>query len=198
MTTPDPVRGGDAEPGPIASVVRLFLGQLAAVVVIAAAITVIVTLVDSDDDRTVRTGAPAASDAPGAPESSAPAPSTPAASPAPSSPAASGPAASSAAPSGTPAPPSSTPPRKDPRVDVLNQSAPGGSAAQTARRLRDQGWRIGRVEDFSGNVSTTTVYWLDRSDRKAARRLARDLGGVRVQPGFSTLVEGRLSVILVE
>jgi hypothetical protein len=81
---------------------------------------------------------------------------------------------------------------------VLNQSAPGGSAAQTARRLRDQGWRIGRVEDFSGNVSTTTVYWLDRSDRKAARRLARDLGGVRVQPGFSTLVEGRLSVILVE
>jgi hypothetical protein len=81
---------------------------------------------------------------------------------------------------------------------VLNQSAPGGSAAEIARQLRAAGWRIGRVDDFSGNVSTTTVYWLDRADRKDARRLARELGGVRVQPGFSTLVEGRISVVLVD
>jgi hypothetical protein len=83
-------------------------------------------------------------------------------------------------------------------VDVLNQSAGNGAAATVATRLRRADWRIGRVEDFSGNVSTTTVYWLDRGDRRAARRLAQDLGGVRVQQGFSTLVDGRLSVILVE
>jgi hypothetical protein len=81
---------------------------------------------------------------------------------------------------------------------VLNQSAAGGSAATVAAQLEAIGWRIGRVDDFSGNVSTTTVYWLDRSDRKEARRLAKDLGGVRVQPGFSTLVDNRLSVILVD
>jgi hypothetical protein len=34
--------------------------------------------------------------------------------------------------------------------------------------------------------------------RRDARRVARDLGGVRVQQGFSTLVEGRISVILVD
>jgi len=81
---------------------------------------------------------------------------------------------------------------------VLNQSAGEGAAARVARQLRQAGWRIGRVDDFRGNVSTTTVYWLDRPDRRVARELARQLGGVRVQEGFDTLVDRRLSVILVE
>jgi hypothetical protein len=190
MTPPDRVRRDGDEPGPIGSVVRLFLGQLAAVIVIATAITVVVTMLDPDD-ADLRTATPGSRS--GAAVASG--------SPSPSAPAGQG---QSSAPATT-APPPSTPPAvpstrtpKRPRVDVLNQSAPGGSAAQIARQLRAAGWRIGRVDDFSGNVSTTTVYWLDRADRKDARRLARELGGVRVQPGFSTLVEGRISVVLVD
>ena len=87
---------------------------------------------------------------------------------------------------------------EDAKVDVLNQSAGSGAAAQTADQLRAEGWRIGRVDDFRGNVSTTTVYWLTPDRRQQARQVARDLGGVRVQEGFSTLVDGRISVILVD
>jgi hypothetical protein len=83
-------------------------------------------------------------------------------------------------------------------VDVLNQSAPGGSAQAVAQRLEDAGWEIGRVDDFRGNVSTTTVYWLDPEQRRQARQVSRFLGGVRVMEGFSTLVDGRVSVVLVD
>jgi hypothetical protein len=83
-------------------------------------------------------------------------------------------------------------------VDVLNQSAPDGSAEQVSQRLEAAGWEIGRTDDFHGNVSTTTVYWLDPEQRRQARQISRFLGGVRVQEGFSTLVDGRVSVVLVE
>jgi len=179
--------------------VRLFLGQLAAVLAIAAVIAVVVAAVRGDPE--VRTAAPGSAASPTAtsPDASgdsagqapaSPAPASPApSSPAPPSPTPSTPAATSTEPSPAPAPP---------KVDVLNQSAGDGAAAQVARQLRQAGWRIGRVDDFRGNVSTTTVYWLDRPDRQVARELARQLGGVRVQEGFDTLVDGRLSVILVE
>jgi hypothetical protein len=183
MTTPGPTGRDRAEPGPVQAVVRLFLGQLLAVIAIAAAITVVVTLLDPDDSD-VRAG-PAGS------SPRATAAGTPASSPAP--PASSPVATTTASPT-----PSTAEADRPPRVDVLNQSAPDGSATTVADQLRAAGWRIGRVDDFNGNISTTTVYWLDREDRKSARQLARDMGGVRVQPGFSTLVEGRLSVILVD
>jgi hypothetical protein len=83
-------------------------------------------------------------------------------------------------------------------VDVLNQSAPNGTAEQVAARLEDAGWEIGRVDDFHGNVSTTTVYWLDPEQKRQARQVSRFLGGARVQEGFDTLVDGRVSVVLVD
>lgn len=194
---PDP-----EEHGPVVAVLRLFAAQLGAVVGIAALIAIIVAMVGPDDGGQVRAG-PAgatatATPAPpsGASGTAAPPSSTPAA-PAPSTPASSAPAPATTAPSTT-APPTSDTPNPAPKVDVLNQSAGNGAAGEVARQLRDAGWRIGRVDDFRGNVSTTTVYWLDRSDRKEARQLAEDLGGVRVQEGFSTLTDGRLSVVLVE
>jgi hypothetical protein len=187
------------ERGPVVAVLRLFAAQLGAVVGIAALIAVAVAVLGPDDGGQVRAGTAGATatatPAPSAATSTAaaPPPSTPAApaSTAPSTPATSAPAPASTAPS-------TATPKPAPKVDVLNQSAGNGAAGEVARQLRDEGWRIGRVDDFRGNVSTTTVYWLDRSDRKEARQLAEDLGGVRVQEGFSTLKDGRLSVILVE
>jgi len=177
------------ERGPYGQLARLFLTQLLAVIAIAAVITAIVAITGAglDEDVTATSdggGTPAAgsSDREGTatstPEPSSGQPSTPATTSAPASSAAS-------------------PEQETPKVDVLNQSAGDGAASQAADQLRAAGWQIGRVDNFRGNVSRTTVYWLTPDLRRDARRVARDLGGARVQEGFSTLVEGRISVILV-
>jgi hypothetical protein len=185
---PSEPRDTGPEPGPIRQLARLFLTQLLAVVAIAAVITAVVSWTGAGLDEDVTTAAPAAprSSASPAPQSST-ATSTP---PSTSSSAAPEPTTSSAAPSTTAA-------QELPRVDVLNQSAAGGSAHQTADRLRTLGWRIGRVDDFFGNISETTVYF-PPGMRAEARQLRRDLpGSPRLQPAFSTLSPRRLSVILV-
>ena len=177
----------EPEQGPIGQLVRLFLTQLLAVVAIAAVITAVVSWTGAglDDDVTAAPADVTESASPRPDSSSAPATTS-------SAPATPAPSSTSAAPT------KSSPESTLPLVDVLNQSAPGGSASQLADQLRQRGWRIGRVDDFRGNVSTTTVYWLTPDMRRDARRVSRDLGGVRVQQGFSTLVEGRISVILVD
>ena len=193
MTSPTPP--GDrpgSEPGPLTSVARLLLTQLAAVIGVAAVITVVFAFagLGTGPDDSVTAGA-----------TSGPSTSTStSATGAPSTPASTTPAdTTSAAPSTSESEtPSADPVDDRPEVDVLNQSAGRGAAAETAQTLRDDGWQIGRIDNFRGNISTTTVYWLDRSDRRDARRLAELLGGVRVQEGFSTLRSGRLSVVLVD
>jgi hypothetical protein len=108
----------------------------------------------------------------------------------------------SSAPASTPASTSpsasSTDPAQErPKVDVLNQSALGGSASAAAARLRERGWRVGRVDDFVGNVAETTVYY-PPGFRRQARALAREFtGSPRVLPAFSTISGSRLTVILV-
>jgi hypothetical protein len=180
------------ERGPYGQLARLFLTQLLAVIAIAAVITAIVAATGGglDDDVT------ATPEGTGSPRASGPtATSTPTTSPTGSADASSPAATTSSAPATTAA---TTTAERTPKVDVLNQSAGDGAASQAADQLRAAGWRIGRVDDFRGNVSTTTVYWLTPDMRRDARRVARDLGGVRVQQGFSTLVDGRISVILVD
>lgn len=178
------------EPGPVGQLLRLFLTQLLAVVAIAAVITTVVSWTGAGLDDDVTAAAPVdvgGSAARGPDASSTPSPTSSSAS-APASPA---PSSTSAAPT------TSSPEPVLPRVDVLNQSAPGGSAAQTADSLRDRGWRIGRVDDFSGNVAESTVYF-PPGRRAEARRLRADLpGSLRLLPAFSTLSPRRLSVILV-
>jgi hypothetical protein len=79
---------------------------------------------------------------------------------------------------------------------VLNQSGGSGTAAKTAARVRALGWTVGRVDNFHGNVSRTTVYY-PTGEAKAARELAAGLPGKpRVQPRFSTLADKRLTLII--
>ena len=193
MTTPT----GDStppEPGPVALVARLLTVQLLAVIGVAAVIAVVFALAGwgTGDSVTAVPGATtsSATDSAGsdpAPETSA---STPVTTPPATSPPATAPAAS------TPA--ASTPSSDLPKVDVLNQSAPGGSASTVAARVRSRGWVVGRVDDFHGNVSTTTVYY-PPGLRSEARDLADDLSGSpRVQAAFNTISDTRLTVILVD
>ncbi len=178
---------------------RLFLVQLAAVIGIAGAIVVVVALVGSGGNDDITAAAPpsptattpspssAATDATaGSSESATSDGSTPGPSSDDASSGGTGTTSAPAAGGGLPV-----------KVDVLNQSAGTGAADDVADRLRDAGWKVGRVDDFRGNVSTTTVYWLDPEQRRQARQVSRFLGGVRVQEGFDTLVEGRVSVVLV-
>lgn len=197
----EPRNEPDVERSPVAAVLRLFAAQVAAVVGIAAAITVVVVLV-GPESTDVRAGLPAASSSAGT--------STPVASPSPTPSSTKKPSKRPATKSATAPPPSDSPSATAsskgdgtqadrPKVDVLNQSAGDGAGETTADRLRDAGWRVGRVADFSGTVRTTTVYYLDAELQRDARRLARDLPGqVRVLEGFSTLSATRLSVVLVD
>ena len=196
----DQDHGGERRPerGPVTELARLFLVQLAAVIGIAAAIVVVVAFVGPDGDD-VTTASPDGSPTvtttatPGTPT-----PSTTKKTPKPS-PSSSSPAPSASSDTGTTSPASPTVGAPAPvPVDVLKQSAPNGTAEQVAARLEGAGWEIGRVDDFHGNVSTTTVYWLDPEQRRQARQVSRFLGGVRVMEGFDTLVDGRVSVILVD
>ena len=83
---------------------------------------------------------------------------------------------------------------------MLNQSAPDGSASRSPPGWRVRGWEIGRVDDFHGNVSTTTVYWLhpEPASGRPGRSRGYLSGAPRVQEGFNTLVDDRVSVILVD
>lgn len=193
----DQDHGGDRRPerGPVTELARLFLVQLAAVIGIAAAIVVVVAFVGPDGDDDVTTASPGGS---ATATSATPTPSTTKKTPKPS-PSSSSPAPSTSSDTGTTSPASPTVGAPAPvPVDVLNQSAPNGTAEQVAARLEGAGWEIGRVDDFHGNVSTTTVYWLDPEQKRQANQISRFLGGVRVQEGFDTLVDGRVSVILVD
>jgi hypothetical protein len=182
------------ERGPVLETARLLGLQLLAVVGIATLIVVIVALVGPDD----RTSTSTAADS-----SSSPTTATSPASTRSSTPGSSGASSSSSAPATTTSSTSepiatATPDSALAKVDVLNQSAPGGSAQKVADQLQRSGWTIGRVSDFHGNISTTTVYWLTPDRRREARQIAQNLGGVRVGQGFATLVGGRITVVLVD
>jgi hypothetical protein len=194
MTTPT----GDSrppEPGPVALVARLLTVQLLAVVGVAALIAVVFALAGWGTGDSVTAVPGATTSTGGEPAGSGKTPGTAAAStPATTPPATSPPATTPAA--STPA--ASTPSSELPKVDVLNQSAPSGSASTVAARVRSRGWVVGRVDDFHGNISTTTVYY-PPGLRSEARDLADDLSGSpRVQAGFSTISDTHLTVILVD
>src|SRR3954465_3643593 len=181
--------------GPVLETARLLGLQLLAVVGIATLIVVVVALVGPDDRTTSSTAADSSSGTPAAPSSTASTrSSTPGSSDTPSkvnTPATT--TASAAEPIAT-----ATPDSALAKVDVLNQSAPNGSAQKVADQLQRAGWDIGRVSDFHGNISTPAVYGLTPARRRQARQIAQNLGGVRVEQGFSTLVDGRISVVLVD
>jgi hypothetical protein len=174
--------------GPVGAVLRLFLTQLLVIVAVTALITTVFVLTGRDDST------PEAASQAG-PTSATPSSRTATSSPSPST---SDPSMTTTTPppSSTSAPPS-RPPVPAIKVDVLNQSGSKGAAADIADRLRSRGWRVGRVDNFNGNVRETTVYYPD-GQRGLAQRLAKDMpGSPRLRVRFSTLNSDRLSVILV-
>jgi LytR cell envelope-related transcriptional attenuator len=198
---PGPDRPGAGGGRPLA---RLFAIQLLAVLGITVVLTAAFALLKGDDDTTTTALDPPASTASAAP-SATPAQSSPPATTAPpaTSPPATVPPTTTAPPATTAAPstaaPSTSAPAADlPEVVVFNQSAPDGTGEAAAQLLREKGWTIFKVDDFRGNVSTTTVYYpsgLEKQARRAARALP---GDVRTREKFSNLSDTRLTLILTD
>jgi LytR cell envelope-related transcriptional attenuator len=207
MTTPDPKTpgqtaagkpsAGDSGSGPGAwgAVARLLSLQLLTVIAVTAVITGVYALTGPHRNHQVAAGSSAPASATGTATGTA-APSKPGASATPTS----TPPGSLAASASAPASPKTSQPKPEAadrlKVDVLNQSGQGGTAAKLATRVRDLGWTIGRVGDFRGNVTATTVYY-PTGEARAARELAGALPGKpRVLPRFSTLADNRLTIII--
>jgi hypothetical protein len=201
MTTPPGDSTPPPEHGPVALVARLLTVQLLAVIGVAALIAVVFALAgwgtgDSVTAVPGETTSSAADPAGSGTASATAAASTPVTTPPATTTPVTTPASTPATTPATTPPLSSTAPDL-PKVDVLNQSAPGGSASAVADRVRSHGWPVGRVADFHGNVSTTTVYYPPGLHQEA-RDLAHDLSGSpRVQAAFDTISDTRLTVILV-
>ena len=89
------------------------------------------------------------------------------------------------------------PQRQSPQayVEVYNNSAVSGLAAQTASVLQDGGWNVLATDNWYGVIPESTVYYPDGL-RGQARLLARDLGIVRMMPAVSPMSFDRLTVIL--
>lgn len=204
QNTPGQTRGGDSgnPQGAWGPVARLLSLQLLTVIAVTAVITGIYALTGPHKNHqataagtapvTTASAAPTSKPAASKPTASTPTASTPTASPPPSSPPASPTATAPASPAASLRPEAAS----RLKVDVLNQSGPASTAAKTASRVRALGWTVGRVSDFRGNVSATTVYY-PTGEAKAAHELAGALPGKpRVLPRFSTLADNRLTVII--
>jgi LytR cell envelope-related transcriptional attenuator len=187
--------------------IRLFTMQLLAVLAITVLLTGAFALIkggDSTDTTSTDTSTDTSSTSTALDrQATSTPPATPPASPStqptgglPSTPA----STPASTPTGTPpaASPSTSAPADQPQVVVFNQNGPADSGPDAARRLRDKGWTVFKVDDFRGNVTTTTVYYPDGL-AKEARRAARDLpGDVRTRVKFSNLSETRLTLVITD
>ncbi len=80
-------------------------------------------------------------------------------------------------------------------VDVYNNTAVTGLAAQTAERVRGLGWTVVAESNWTGSIPETTVYY-PAALAEQAKLLADDLGVSRVRPAVSPMSFERLTLIL--
>jgi hypothetical protein len=76
-------------------------------------------------------------------------------------------------------------PGKTQQVRVFNNSTVGGLAGRAADELRESGWTVAQVGNYSGGViPTTTVYYRAGTPEQSAAELLADEFGMRVEPRF--------------
>lgn len=84
-------------------------------------------------------------------------------------------------------------------LTVLNNTIRSGLAAQAAHAFAARGWHVGPPGNYTGNLSTTTVYYSpnDPAQHRAAETLAAQFPHVaQVQPRFAGLPGTGLTVVL--
>lgn len=84
-------------------------------------------------------------------------------------------------------------------LTVLNNTIKSGLAAQAAQKFSTKGWQVGPVGNYTGDLSTTTVYYdsSNSAQHRAAETLAAQFPEVaQVQPRFAGLPGSGLTVVL--
>jgi hypothetical protein len=80
-------------------------------------------------------------------------------------------------------------------VEVYNNSGVTGLAGRVADRATDMGWQVVGSDNWYGTIPATTVYYPQRLKR-AARKLALDLGIQRTALAIDPMRRDRLTLIL--
>jgi hypothetical protein len=86
----------------------------------------------------------------------------------------------------------------DLEVVVLNATSRKGLAGTVAQTLRDKGWTVALVSNFSGNVPATTVYYPPGAQADAEAAAAGLPTEPRVRPRFGNLSTTRLTVVVAD
>jgi LytR cell envelope-related transcriptional attenuator len=80
-------------------------------------------------------------------------------------------------------------------VEVYNMTSVTGLAASKAAQLQDAGWQVVGIDNWRGNIPSSTVYYPDGMADTAVR-LARTLGIGRTRGAVAPMKFDRLTVIL--
>ena len=86
----------------------------------------------------------------------------------------------------------------DLEVVVLNATSRKGLAGTVAKTLRDKGWTVALISNFSGNVPATTVYYPPGAQADAEAAAAGLPTDPRVRPRFGNLSTTRLTVVVAD
>jgi hypothetical protein len=108
------------------------------------------------------------------------------------------PSASSATSRTATATPKSTAKVGDLEVVVLNATSRKGLAGTVAKALRDKGWTVALISNFSGNIPATTVYYPPGAQADAEAAAAGLPIEPRVRPRFGNLSTTRLTVVVTD
>jgi hypothetical protein len=82
-------------------------------------------------------------------------------------------------------------------VEVYNNSGITGLAGTVADQATDIGWKVVGSDNWYGTVPATTVYY-PKQLKRAAKKLALDLGIRRTAPAVDPMREDRLTLILTD
>jgi hypothetical protein len=80
-------------------------------------------------------------------------------------------------------------------IEVYNNTSISGLAASTAAELQDAGWQVVGVDNWYGDIPSSTVYHPDGLEDEADQ-LAEELGIERVRGAVAPMKFDRLTVIL--
>jgi hypothetical protein len=81
-------------------------------------------------------------------------------------------------------------------VTVLNNSRIFHLAARVTADLRAHGWPVRKTGNFTGRVTSTTIYYAP-GQRASARRLAREFSQIRrIEPRFAGLPGHGLTLVV--
>ncbi|NIJ10263.1 hypothetical protein FHU38_000607 [Saccharomonospora amisosensis] len=87
---------------------------------------------------------------------------------------------------------------RDVPVRVYNNSTVHGLASRAGDDLRSAGWKVVETGNYSGGIiPTTTVYYREGTDEKAAATVLASQFGIRAEPRFHGIADSSPGLIVI-